>query len=378
VRVAVAIAFVLAVALYAVHIESRQHERSAAAAEAYAALNQGRAGQALVRVSDTIKSLGETPELTRGAWSALMAGGGRQGRAVLLRDTFPYRLHNNIFEFYLAFSNDGRFLAAIDGPTITVWNVVDGTRVANATAGDRFVGFFRVGPRFFGLLASHQYYDLVSDVISLPENYRYAQPAKDALTAVAPGGDWAYRLPEPADGRTEYPVMLVNLHTGEKREVDVGYLGFGALGVDEDATHIALSPANQLDASHIDLWGARSRLQIARLPIANDAIYQLYFSSALNALIAVSVPQPVLLNAPAGLRLPHVAFDLRFYDPERGLPLFRVATSKEQILAVADDRQGQWFATRTADSIRVYRGPNSPWIATIAEREVNRAPATSR
>src|SRR5262249_2150238 len=124
VRVVVGVAFVVAVALYVLHVQSRDRAREAAVAQIYAALASGHAEQALARANDALETLGETPDLTRAAWSALMAGGGKHGRKALLRDSFPYKGLESLLTFQLAFSNDGRFVAAIDGSTITVWNVL--------------------------------------------------------------------------------------------------------------------------------------------------------------------------------------------------------------------------------------------------------------
>jgi hypothetical protein len=370
VRIAVAVAFVLTIVLYLAHIQARDQQRAEAARTVYAELNRGQTSSALTKAADALQSLGETPELKRAAWTSLMAG--RRGSRALLRRSFPHRpkfkwIPGEPDPSWLSFSNDGRFLAAIDGPSITVWNVEDGSQVVTTTAGDRFVGFFRIGSRYFGLLASHQFYDLVSDVVSLPEGYRYAQPSKDALTAVAPGGDWAYRLPAPEEGRTEYPVKLVNLHTGEKREVDINYRDHAPVGVNSDASRIAIVVSGICDPCHaaLQIWNARSRLRIAS-KVAVPIDFSLYYSKAQDAFIVASLSM-----------LPAASGHLEIIDPETGNRLASL-TRERPTFDVADDPGGKWFAMQTDESIELYRGPNSPYLSLIAKREVSRAPATSR
>jgi len=66
------------------------------------------------------------------------------------------------------------------------------------------------------------------------------------------------------------------------------------------------------------------------------------------------------------------------FDEHDGAGRFNIHAFRETPLAVADDPQGLWFAIRTPTGIELYRGVNSPLLNTIAEREVSRAPATSR
>ncbi len=361
VRIAAGIAFVLAVYLYVLHVEGRDRSQAEAAKHALALLNAGKPARALADAVEAQLTFGDTPEIARATWAALMSDGGRHGSAALLRRTFSYT-PNDAADFSLAFSSDGRFLAAIDGTSIAVWNVQDGTQVATATAGDRFVGFFRIGSRYFGLLASYQYYDLVSAVIALPEGYRYAQPSKDALTAVAPGGDWAYQVPKLAPG-LESPIKLINLHTGEKREVDIRYNKDAGVAVNHDATRIA-DEMRVFDFSEYGLWNARKRNQIARLPGMGG---QLYFSDALGALV---VAYKVEVKNQKRI--------LDLFDADSGRPLCFISAPSSGANGVADDPNGQWFAVQTGSSIHLYRGANWPYLATVAAQEVSPAPATSR
>jgi hypothetical protein len=272
----------------------------------------------------------------------------------MIKWAFAYKPSDPAFR--LMFSKDSRFVAALDGNTVTVWNVEDGSEVLATRAGARFIGYWRIGAQHFGLLSSYQYYDLVNSVIELPDGFRYAQPSKDALTAVAPGGDWAYRVPDAALNRTDYPIKLVNLHTSEKREVDVGYNGVGAVAVDGDATRVAadIRADGMVEGG---LWDARRRARLGAIPPSDAHGY--YFSRALGAVVIVGTP-------------------VRFYGADDGVKLFAALAGDSDVRSVADDPHGRWFAVATGDTIKIYRGVNNPAIGFIADHEVNRpAPATS-
>lgn len=360
VRIAIAIALVLAVYLYAMHVTARDAARHDAAEKSLSVLQYGRPIAALSTAFDAERDFGPSPELTRALWASLMAGGGRHGTSALLRRAFVYEPKNP--KFSLMFSTDSRFLAAIDGNSITVWNVEDGSRVLTTEAGDRFIGYWRIGASHIGLLASYQYYDLVNDVIALPDGFRYAQPSKDALTAVAPGGDWAYHIPAVTTDRTEYPIKLVNLHTSEKREVDVDYGGTGPLAVNSDATLIAAA-AHYDDMIQGGIWDARARTRLAVLPGGGQSYY---VSRALSAVIVIpKTDVPVDPKRAVAL-----------YRPTDGDMLFRLP-APGPVRAIADDLRGSWFALAAGNKIQLYRGVNSPLLGLIADREVRPAPATS-
>jgi hypothetical protein len=294
------------------------------------------------------QKLGASPGLTLALWASLMADD--RTRSTVLRRSFVYRVQDP--KAQLVFSGDSRFLAVIDGFTITVWSTEDGTQALNTQAGDRFVGYWWIDARHFGLLASYQYVDLVTSVIALPDNFRYSQPSKDAVTAVAPGGNWAFHAPDAEPGRTDYPIKLINLHTGEKREVDAGYQGNGAIAINSDATRIA---AQNTHSNSVELWDARRRLGLAS--IAGLTAHSLYFSDTPDLLIAAA------------------SRDIRFFDPDNGQPLF---TLPETANTVAIDPRGWWFAEQSGNTIRLYRGPASPFIGALAKQAVSPAPATSR
>jgi hypothetical protein len=352
VRIAIAVAFVMAVALYAAHVEGQKSARAAAASHALSLVTKAPA-KALAEAVAAREDYGAAPDIARATWAALMAGGGQHGTAAMRKWTFAYTPRDPGFR--LMFSKDSRFLAALDGTTIRVWNTEDGSEVLTTTAGDRFIGYWRIGAQHFGLFASYQYYDLVNSVIELPDGFRYAQASKDSLTAVAPGGDWAYRVPDLAQGRLDYPIKLVNLHTGEKREVDAGFMGAGAVAVNADATRIAVAPAES-NAGRIMLWNARSRERIA-LIASGRFNRQLTFSRALNMLIAAGGGDTIA-----------------FVDAESGQPAFDL---RHPARAIADDPNGLWFAVASGGTIKLYRGMNNAVIGAIAGREVRRAPATS-
>ncbi|HEY1706781.1 MAG TPA: hypothetical protein VGG10_00845 [Rhizomicrobium sp.] len=347
VRIAIAVGIVFAIYFYAVYLRARTDARNAAADRVLLLLGHHDARNALGAGVAAEQKLGPSAELTLTLWAALMAD--EQKRPALLKHSFPYRLQDP--KAQLAFSDDSRFLAIIDGFTITVWNAEDGTQVLNTQAGDRFVGYWRIGARHFGLLASYQYVDLVTSVIELPDTFRYSQPSKDAVTAVAPDGDWAYHAPNAERGRSDYPIKLINLHTGEKREVDAGYQGKGAVAVNGDATRIA---AQNAGSNSIELWDSRRRLRLAH--IADLTAHSLYFSDVPGLLIAAT------------------ARDLRFFDPDNGRLLF---TLPEKANTVAVDPRGWWFAEQAGNTIRLYRGPASPFVADVAKQAVSPAPATS-
>jgi hypothetical protein len=353
VRIAIAISFVMAIYVYAAHVTARDKAREESAGHILSLLARGGAREALMEATSAERGYGSSPKLARATWAALMAGGGKHGRAALLRRTFTFTPRDP--RFSLMFSKDSRFLAALDGSSITVWNVENGTRVLTAEAGDRFVGYWRIEAHHFGLLASYQFYDLVNDVIALPDGFRYAQPAKDSLTGVAPGGDWAYRVPDGTAGRTDYPIKLINLHTSEKREVDVGYGGEGPVAVNSDGTRIAnVSHFSGIAGVHIT--DARQRRRISgTLSIARE----LYFSKALDALISADNTD-----------------DLSLWDANNGTVLMNVPSGGEQAV-FADDLKGLWFAVQSGHTLRVYRGLNSPVVFAIAEKEISPAPATS-
>lgn len=361
VRIAIAIGFVIAIYLYAAHVTARDKGREESASHSLSLLGKGNARQALAETVAAERRYGASPALARAMWAALMANGGKHGRTALLRRTFSFAPHEP--HFSLMFSKDSRFLAAMDGSSITVWNVENGRRVLTAEAGDRFVGYWRIEARHFGLLASYQFYDLVNDVIALPDGFRYAQPARDSLSGVAPGGDWAFRVPATAADRTDYPIKLVNLHTGEKREVDIGYRGEGPIAVNSDATRVAAvdQVSDKPGARIID---ARQRRPLALVRGANG---WLYFSKALDAL--------VVFNRPPGAQN-HQGLNL--FDGDNGTALFGISASKGDLSAVADDLKGLWFAVQSENSLRVYRGLNSPVLSAIAEKEISPVQATSR
>ncbi|HEX2590318.1 MAG TPA: hypothetical protein VHL34_02430 [Rhizomicrobium sp.] len=377
-RIAVGVGFVLVVGLYAAHVEAQKTARIAAAAHALA-LTSSEPAKALVEATAAQDAYGKAPDIARATWAALMAGGGRHGSAAMIKWTLAYKPSDPAFR--LMFSKDSRFLAALDGNTVTVWNVEDGSEVLATRAGAPFIGYWRIGAQHFGLLSSYQYYDLVNSVIELPDGFRYAQPSKDALTAVAPGGDWAYRVPVPALNRTDYPVKLVNLHTSEKREVDIRYSGMGEVAVNNDATRVAnlsisfpnihVRPVpwektnNRRDIFvrfSIPMWDARSRKNISSI-IATSEPRQLYFSRAQSALIVVAKETTRSDGS------------LQFFDESNGAPLYSLTLGAG---VVADDLKGHWFAVATGDKIKVYRGMNNAALGYIADHEVSRpAPATS-
>jgi hypothetical protein len=362
VRIAIAIGFVTAIYLYAAHMTQRDKVREESAGHILSLLlEKGNARQALAEAVSAERNYGNSSTLARAMWAAVMAGGGKHGRVALLRRTFAFTPHDP--RFSLMFSRDSRFLAAMDGNSITVWNVENGTHVLTAEAGDRFVGYWRIEAHHFGLLASYQYYDLVNDVIALPDGFRYAQPAKDSLTGVAPGGDWAYRVPDSAAGRTDYPIKLIDLHTSEKREVDAGYFGTGPVAVNGDGTRIA-NLARAADMVGAQITDARQRHAASGiLGMAS----QLYFSKALNALISTYEPNTG----------PNAGRDLNLSDADNGTRLLSLSVPDGGTRAVADDLNGQWFAVQSGDIVRIYRGVNSPLLSAIAEKEVSPAPATS-
>jgi hypothetical protein len=348
IRIAVAMGFIFAAYLYVAHVEARDAARTASAAHALALVRANKASEALAETVSAERNLGSSPELSRALWASLMAGGGRHGQKALLRRALAFTPSDPSFS--LMFSKDDRFLAALDGDSVSVWNVDNNTHVLTTEASDRFVGYWRIGAQHIGLLESYQYYDLVNATIDLPDNYRYAQPAKDSLTGIAPGGDWGYRVLAYAADRSDYPIKLVNLHTSEKREVDVDYLGRGTVAVNDDATRIAAS-----DGAKAELWNARTRERIASFTGGEH----LQFSKALNAIAVV--------RHDGGIAL---------IDADTGKREFAIAGASH-ILAVADDPKGFWFAVATKDKILVYRGLNDRNVIAIAEREVSRAPATS-
>jgi hypothetical protein len=385
VRIAVAVGFVLAIYLYVAHIEARDRDRLETANHVLQMVSHGRAREALRQAVDAQRSFGDEPILSRATWAALMAGGGRHGSKALLRRTIRYTPVSP--DFRLEFSKDGRFLAAIDGATISVWNAQSGELVVSTTAGDRFVGFLRSGSRYFGLLASHQFYDLVSDVIALPDGYRYAQPSKDALSEMAPGGDWAFRVPAYETGRADYPIKLINLHTGEKREVDVNYTCCGPVAVNSGATRIAASRASW-DVFWSEMWDARKRAPIGRDAPGDNS--QIYFSDALNAMVSVPL-HPAndnfwFTDTDSGKLLFSVPLRefLQIAGSNKGAACGGVARTlpdnsiqDSAQLAIADDPEGMWFAVCSNNTIQLYRGVNSPYLNEIAAREVSPAPATS-
>lgn len=344
IRIAVAAAFIFAAYLTVTQFEARGRARELAARDAIASIQHGRADAALRTGVEAREAVGDSRDLSRAVWGALMAGGGREGAKALLKRSFAYAPQDPHFQ--LMFSNDSRFLAAIDGNNITVWNVEDGSHVLTASAGDRFIGYWRIGARHFGLLASYQFLDLVNSVIELPDRFKYAQPAKDQLTGVAPGGDWAYFVPQRAGERTDYPIKLIDLHTSEKREVDANYRGIGAVAVNADATRIA----DQIDsdrATKVGLWDARTRRQLATIP----GMRSLYFSRALNSVVIAGRATS-------------------FFDSDNGRLLF---TADQTVKSVADDLAGKWFAAAMNGKIYVYRGVGSVALFDIAQRQVRGA-----
>lgn len=352
VRIAIAVALVLAAYLYAMHVSAREAARRDAAEKADLYLQYRRPAAALSTAFTAQNQFGTSAELTRALWASLMAGGGHHGTKALLRRTFVYAPQDP--RFSLMFSADSRFLAALDGNSTTVWNVESGDRVLTTQAGDRFIGYWRIGASHFGLLASYQYYDLVNAVVSLPDTFRYAQASKDQLTAVAPGGDWAYHIPAVTTDRAEYPIKLVNLHTGEKREVDVDYSGRGPIAVNNDATLIA-AHAIYGDMIEGGIWNARARSRLANLPAGQSY----YISRALDAVIVIP-ESDVPVDSKRAVSL---------YRPNDGERLFELPAS-HPVRAIADDLRGNWFAVAVGNKIELYRGLNSPLLGLIAEREV--------
>jgi len=358
IRVSLAIAFVTAIALYLAYVQGHEKARADAAGQALVLLQKGKAHEALTSAFDAQQRFGDSRALSRSLWAAMMARGGRHGRYALLRRTLAY--HPQTPGLRLEFSRDSRFLAAIDGNTITVWNTETGEQVLSTIAGTNFVGFWRIGARYFGLLSSYQYYDLENSVIELPDGFRYAQPSKDALTAVAPGGDWAWRMPDYASRRTDYPIKLIDLHTSEKREVDIGYSGMGVVAVNSEATRVA-DFVGGFERGDILLWDGRERTKLTQIAAPSEP-RQLYFSNALDALVVVA--KEGFLSGGS----------LLFFDAEKGAALFSLALGTH---AIADDLNGEWFAVQSGDKILMYRGANSPLLPLIAKAELSPAPATS-
>jgi hypothetical protein len=130
VRIAVAVAFVLAIYLYVSHVEARDSARLEAANRVLATINKGKPVPGARRSRRSTAIAWHLPRTVARHMGGL-DGGRRQAwqpRPVATHTSVQVRGPLELTS-QLSFSNDGRFVAAIDGPTITVWNAQDGSQL---------------------------------------------------------------------------------------------------------------------------------------------------------------------------------------------------------------------------------------------------------